>query len=139
MFALGFVSVFDQVLEGLPDGDREKLFQAYLSSLDEDSSKYRQVLFPASRSCLINLHGKRILHLFCLEDTQRRKPLDSCLGVPWMKNPFVPTATFCLGCEKAVAPQQGSKLPSDLNAAAKGMELLKLQELLQGMSCSQSL
>ena len=43
VFALGFVSVFDQVLEGLPDGDRENLFKAYLSSLDEDPSKYRQV------------------------------------------------------------------------------------------------
>ncbi|CAK0783183.1 hypothetical protein CVIRNUC_006382 [Coccomyxa viridis] len=42
VFALGFVSVFDQVLEGLPDGDRENLFKAYLSSLDEDPSKYRQ-------------------------------------------------------------------------------------------------
>ena len=43
VFALGFVSVFDQVLEGLPDNDRESLFKAYLSSLDEDAGKYRQV------------------------------------------------------------------------------------------------
>ncbi|CAL5220853.1 g2937 [Coccomyxa viridis] len=42
VFALGFVSVFDQVLEGLPDGDRENLFNAYISCLDEDASKYRQ-------------------------------------------------------------------------------------------------
>lgn len=42
VFALGFVSVFDQVLEGLPDNDRESLFNAYISSLDEDGSKYRQ-------------------------------------------------------------------------------------------------
>jgi len=44
VFALGFVSVFDQVLEGLPDNDRESLFNAYISSLDEDGSKYRQVI-----------------------------------------------------------------------------------------------
>ena len=43
VFALGFVSVFDQVLEGLPDNDRESLFNAYISSLDEEGSKYRQV------------------------------------------------------------------------------------------------
>ena len=47
VFALGFVSVFDQVLEGLPDNDREKLFNAYIASLDEDASKYRQVLLRA--------------------------------------------------------------------------------------------
>jgi hypothetical protein len=48
VFALGFVSVFDQVLEGLPDSDREKLFNAYIGSLDEDASKYRQVLLRAA-------------------------------------------------------------------------------------------
>ncbi len=42
------MSVFDQVLEGLPDNDRERLFNAYVASLDEDASKYRQVLlWPA--------------------------------------------------------------------------------------------
>lgn len=49
MFALGFVSVFDQVLEGLPDGERESLFQSYISALDEDDSKYRQVPYLLKR------------------------------------------------------------------------------------------
>ena len=95
--------------------------------------------FPASLSCLIGIHEKIFLHLFCLENTQQRQPLDSCLGVPWMKGSFVSTAPFCIGCETAVAPQQETKRPSDLKAAAKGMELLELQKLLEGMSCSQRL
>lgn len=41
VFALGFVSVFDQVLDGMPD-DTEKIFKAYIDALDEDSNKYRQ-------------------------------------------------------------------------------------------------
>ena len=96
VFALGFVSVFDQVLEGLPDGDRENLFKAYLSSLDEDPSKYRQVLF----SCQPQLSDKSAREILSaslgLADMQRRKPLDSCLGVPWMMGPLVSTASFCM-------------------------------------------
>ena len=43
MFGLGFVSVFDQVLEGLKDDDRSALFDAYIASLGEDGSQYRKV------------------------------------------------------------------------------------------------
>ena len=39
----------------------------------------------------------------------------------------------------AVAPQQGIKLPSDPKAAAEGIGLLELQQLLQGVPCSQRL
>ena len=43
VFALGFVSVFDQVLDGLPEsGDTSQIFGAYISALDEDASKYRE-------------------------------------------------------------------------------------------------
>ena len=52
VFALGFVSVFDQVLEGLPDNDRENLFKAYIECLDEDASKYRQVS-ASLQSCAV--------------------------------------------------------------------------------------
>ena len=41
VFALGFVSVFDQVLDGMPE-DTGSIFKAYIEALDEDSSKYRQ-------------------------------------------------------------------------------------------------
>lgn len=40
VFALGFVSVFDQVLEGMPE-KTEDIFEAYISALGEDSSQYR--------------------------------------------------------------------------------------------------
>lgn len=43
VFGLGFVSVFDQVLEGLAEGDKEALFKAYISSLDENAEQYRAV------------------------------------------------------------------------------------------------
>ncbi|KAK9905813.1 hypothetical protein WJX75_006757 [Coccomyxa subellipsoidea] len=42
VFGLGFVSVFDQVLEGLPDGDKSALFSAYIGSLGENGDQYRQ-------------------------------------------------------------------------------------------------
>jgi photosystem II biogenesis protein Psp29 len=40
VFALGFVSVFDQVLEGMPE-DTDNIFRAYIGALDEDADKYR--------------------------------------------------------------------------------------------------
>jgi hypothetical protein len=42
VFGLGFVSVFDQVLEGLPPGDKGPLFDAYLSALDETPQQFRE-------------------------------------------------------------------------------------------------
>ena len=42
VFGLGFVSVFDQVLEGLPEGDKAALFSAYIGSLGENGDQYRQ-------------------------------------------------------------------------------------------------
>ena len=39
--ALGFVSVFDQVLEGLPQDVQDEIFKAYMSALDENGDQYR--------------------------------------------------------------------------------------------------
>jgi len=41
VFALGFVSVFDQVLDGMPE-DTDHIFRAYIGALDEDAGKYRE-------------------------------------------------------------------------------------------------
>ncbi|KAK9823138.1 hypothetical protein WJX72_000536 [[Myrmecia] bisecta] len=41
VFALGFVSVFDQVLDGLPSASQEQVFAAYINALDEDPARYR--------------------------------------------------------------------------------------------------
>ncbi|KAH7860174.1 hypothetical protein Vadar_010179 [Vaccinium darrowii] len=42
VFALGFVTVFDQLMEGYPsDEDREAIFQSYIRALEEDPEKYR--------------------------------------------------------------------------------------------------
>ncbi len=41
MSALGFVSVFDQVLEGLPKSEQEAVFKAYVEALDEDPKRAR--------------------------------------------------------------------------------------------------
>lgn len=44
VFALGFVTVYDRLMEGYPsDKDREAIFQAYVNALKEDPEKYRQV------------------------------------------------------------------------------------------------
>lgn len=42
VFALGFVSVVDQVLEGFPGPGKEELLKAYLSALQEDAEQYRR-------------------------------------------------------------------------------------------------
>lgn len=42
VFALGFVTVYDQLMEGYPsDEDREAIFQAYIKALKEDPEQYR--------------------------------------------------------------------------------------------------
>ncbi|XP_044466807.1 protein THYLAKOID FORMATION1, chloroplastic-like [Mangifera indica] len=42
VFALGFVTVYDRLMEGYPsDEDREIIFQAYIKSLNEDPEQYR--------------------------------------------------------------------------------------------------
>ncbi|BFG26251.1 hypothetical protein CerSpe_125260 [Prunus speciosa] len=42
VFALGFVTVFDQLMDGYPsDEDREAIFQAYIKALKEDPEQYR--------------------------------------------------------------------------------------------------
>ena len=44
VFALGFVTVYDRLMEGYPsDEDREAIFQAYIKALKEEPEKYRQV------------------------------------------------------------------------------------------------
>ncbi len=40
--ALGFVSVFDQVLDGLPAEEQDAIFKAYVGALDEDAAQYRR-------------------------------------------------------------------------------------------------
>lgn len=42
VFALGFVTVYDQLMEGYPsDDDKEAIFQAYVNALNEDPQQYR--------------------------------------------------------------------------------------------------
>ncbi|KAH6785566.1 hypothetical protein C2S51_038021 [Perilla frutescens var. frutescens] len=42
VFALGFVTVYDQLMEGYPsDEDREAIFKAYIEALKEDPAQYR--------------------------------------------------------------------------------------------------
>jgi len=43
VFALGFVSVFDQLMEGYPsEQDKATIFQAYIQALQEEPEKYRK-------------------------------------------------------------------------------------------------
>ncbi|XP_022969187.1 protein THYLAKOID FORMATION1, chloroplastic-like isoform X1 [Cucurbita maxima] len=42
VFALGFVTVYDRLMEGYPsDEDRDAIFQAYINALNEDPEQYR--------------------------------------------------------------------------------------------------
>lgn len=43
VFALGFVTVYDQLMEGYPsDEDRSAIFEAYINALNEDPEQYRK-------------------------------------------------------------------------------------------------
>ncbi len=39
--ALGFVSVFDQIMEGLPAGEQKAVLSAFIKALKEDPEQYR--------------------------------------------------------------------------------------------------
>jgi hypothetical protein len=41
VFALGFVSVFDQIMDGFESKEKEAVFSAYINALNEDPAKYR--------------------------------------------------------------------------------------------------
>ena len=42
IFALGFVTVFDQLMDGYPsETDRDAIFKAYITALNEDPELYR--------------------------------------------------------------------------------------------------
>lgn len=41
IYALGFVSVYDQILDGLPTEERASIFKAYLGALGDDAAKFR--------------------------------------------------------------------------------------------------
>ncbi|TQD78403.1 hypothetical protein C1H46_036038 [Malus baccata] len=45
VFALGFVTVYDQLMDGYPsDEDREAIFQAYIKALNEDPEQYSNMI-----------------------------------------------------------------------------------------------
>jgi hypothetical protein len=42
VFALGFVTVYDQLMEGYSsDEDKDAIFKAYITALNEDPEQYR--------------------------------------------------------------------------------------------------
>jgi hypothetical protein len=44
VFALGFVTVYDQLMEGYPSNeDRDSIFKAYITALNEDPDQYRYI------------------------------------------------------------------------------------------------
>jgi len=61
VFALGFVTVYDQLMEGYPsDEDRNAIFEAYIKALNEDPEHYRSgclVFFSTSLFSIHNLHA----------------------------------------------------------------------------------
>lgn len=45
VFALGFVTVYDQLMDGYPSEEaRDAIFKAYVEALNEDPAQYRYVL-----------------------------------------------------------------------------------------------
>ncbi len=61
VFALGFVSVFDQIIEGIPGTAAADIFQAYMAALQEDPEKYRRCSAAGmSTSAPVNCTGAAI-------------------------------------------------------------------------------
>ncbi len=42
IYALGFVSVFDQITESLPEDERKQIFRAYIDALGDKPEKFRK-------------------------------------------------------------------------------------------------
>jgi hypothetical protein len=42
VYALGFVSVFDQILDALPADERDNIFNSYLKALNQDPARFRK-------------------------------------------------------------------------------------------------
>jgi hypothetical protein len=67
VYALGFVSVFDQVLDSFDQAERAKVFDAYISALGEDPRQYRVRAAVRPRDAP---HGASIWRVCrCLEST----------------------------------------------------------------------
>ena len=44
VFALGFVTVYDRLMEGYPsDEDRQAIFEAYIRALNDDPAQFRYI------------------------------------------------------------------------------------------------
>ena len=56
VFGLGFTSVFEQVLEGLPEADKNAIFASYIGALDEDPAQYKQVGWAPGMRALAQMH-----------------------------------------------------------------------------------
>ncbi|KAL3848910.1 hypothetical protein ACJIZ3_010792 [Penstemon smallii] len=53
VFALGFVTVYDKLMEGYPsDEDREAIFKAYIEALNEDPAQYRHIFSILIVNCV---------------------------------------------------------------------------------------
>ena len=59
VFALGFVTVYDQLMEGYPsDEDRNAIFKAYIEALKEDPEQYRLLVKIFLNSMFLSLKLK---------------------------------------------------------------------------------
>ncbi|KAJ0705930.1 putative protein Thf1 [Helianthus annuus] len=77
VFALGFVTVYDQLMDGYPsEDDREAIFQAYVKVLNEDPQQYRSIakfsprfylFFFVLNILILNCHGAGIIATLPLE------------------------------------------------------------------------
>ena len=106
VFGLGFVSVFDQVLEGLPDGDKSALFSAYIGSLGENGDQYRQVCSWASSIIIASW-------LLC----DRARTVSREAHLSWLMR--------MQDAEKVEALAKELSGPSELKPDAEGSELQK--------------
>ena len=61
IFALGFVTVYEQLMEGYPSSeDQDAIFRAYIEALNEDPEKYRS---PPPLSLRARMCVKTCVHL----------------------------------------------------------------------------
>ncbi|KAG1680832.1 hypothetical protein FOA52_008165 [Chlamydomonas sp. UWO 241] len=126
VFALGVVSVFEQVLETLPESERTAIFDAYLSALGDEAATYRAdaAALEESTASLTgplgidgDAHVNKVLAKI-KESTVLSKIKESTVGL--RKGNFFASKFFSIGLFRLLEIS-GAKEPSALESLVKSL------------------
>ncbi|EFN57011.1 hypothetical protein CHLNCDRAFT_143677 [Chlorella variabilis] len=112
--ALGIVSIFEQVLGGLPDAEREAVFDAFINALQEDPKQYRKDAAAMEELA----RGKSEV----APDASGDKVQQALAAVAAKEGKFLYTKFFAVGLFRLVE-LTGSKDPKSLTTLVKALGL----------------